>query len=336
MKTTPKDFFLHLGAIVALYAAAGALINLSFSVINYYFPDALAGYFYGNAVAWPISMLVVLVPILYVLEWVINRDISRMPEKAGLWIRSWRIYIILFSAIILVGGDLIALINTYLNGEITSRFIYKIIVILLIGGTIGKYYFFSLYPNLKWSKMVRTINPWFGIVFTLVAIVAGFIAVGSPASQRAYRFDSQRINDLTSIQGQIVSYWQQKEKLPEALSDLNDALSWFTVPVDPETSQPYEYSVKGIMGTKDAPSGLSFELCATFSRATRDDKGRGEYGYGRGGFTMASPVAYDMAYPIMDGQDNWKHEEGRTCFTRTIDPDKYPVIPKPVSEPRDL
>lgn len=317
MKTTPKDFFLHLGAIVALYAAAGALINLSFSVINYYFPDALAGYFYGNAVAWPISMLVVLVPILYILEHLINRDIAKMPEKAGLWVRTWRIYIIFFSAIILVGGDLIALINTYLNGEITARFIYKIVAILLIGGVNGKYYFFSLYQNFKWSKIARTVNPWFGIVLVIAAIVAGFIAVGSPASQRAYRFDSQRVNDLSSIQSQIVSYWQQKEKLPSSLVDLNDALSWFTVPVDPETSAPYEYSTK---------SGLSFELCATFSRATRDDKGRGEYGYGRGGsIGIAYPVAYDMAYPIIGDQDNWKHEEGRACFTRTIDPDKYPT-----------
>ena len=94
MKTTPKDFFVHLGALAALYAAATALINLSFSVINYYFPDALAGSFYGNSVAWPISVLVVLVPILYVLEWLIARDITKMPEKAGLWVRTWKIYII--------------------------------------------------------------------------------------------------------------------------------------------------------------------------------------------------------------------------------------------------
>jgi hypothetical protein len=328
MKTTPKDFFLHLGAIVALYAAASALINLSFSVINYYFPDALAGYFYGNAVAWPISMLVVLVPILYVLEWVINRDITKMPEKAGLWIRSWKTYIILFSAVILMGGDLIALLNTYLSGEITSRFVYKIIVVLFVGGAIGKYYFYSLYPNFRWAKMARTANAWFGIIFVLAAIIAGFIAVGSPASQRAYRFDSQRVNDLMSIQGQVVSYWQQKEKLPQALADLSDPLSWFTVPTDPETKQAYEYSVKGVMGTKDTQSGLSFELCATFSRPTRDDAGKGEYGSGRGGIGIAYP-SYDMAYPIIGDQDNWKHEEGRACFTRTIDPDKYPSM-KPV------
>jgi uncharacterized membrane protein len=112
-KTTPKDFFLHLGATVALYVAVGALINLWFTVINYYFPDALAGYFYGNAVAWPISMLIVLVPIFYVLEWLIARDAAKTPEKNDLWIRRWRMYLTLFLVVILIGGDLITLINTF-------------------------------------------------------------------------------------------------------------------------------------------------------------------------------------------------------------------------------
>ena len=320
MKTTPKDFFLHLGAVVALYITATALISLSFSIINYYFPDVLAGYFYGNSVAWPISMLIVLVPALYIIEWLINRDILRMPEKKDLWIRKWRVYLIIFSAIVLIGGDLITLINTYLNGEITSRFVYKIIVILLVGGVVGKYYFFSLYSEMKWSKFVTKVNPVFGIVLTAAAVVMGFVAVGSPATQRAYRLDSQRINDLTTIQYQIINYWQQKAKLPLALADLNDSISGFTIPTDPETKAEYSYTSKGVTSTKDAPNGISFELCATFSRATQDGKGRGDY-YG-GSIGVSYPV-YDSSYPIIGGGDNWKHEAGQSCFLRTIDPDKY-------------
>lgn len=318
MKTTPKDFFLHLSATAVLYVAAGALINLWFTVINYFFPDQLAGYFYGNAVAWPISMLVVLVPALYILEWFIARDVARMPEKKDLWIRKWRIYLTVFLAAALVIGDLIALINVYLNGEITVRFGYKVLAMLLIAGTIGKYYFFNLHSEHRWAALSRRMHPTFGIILVVAAIVLGFMAVGSPAAQRAYRFDSQRVNDLGSLQSQVVYYWQTKEKLPTMISDLADPLSYYSVPTDPETESPYEYSVKG---------PLSFELCATFSRASRDDKGRGEYGYG-GGFAMSRPV-YDMAYPIIGDQDNWKHEEGRTCFVRTIDPDKYPST-KPV------
>ena len=322
-KISAKDFFLYLGATAALYVSATALINLSFTVINYYFPDALAGYFYGNAVAWPISMLVVLVPILYALEWMIGRDIVRMPEKKDLGIRTWRIYLVLFSAVVLIGGDLIALINTYLNGEITSRFVYKIIAIVLVAGTIGKYYFFSLYENFRWSRMMRRGHAWFGAILVVAAIVAGFVAVGSPAQQRGLRFDSQRTSDLQSIQWQIISYWQTKEKLPAALADLDDAVSGFKVPTDPETDAVYGYAVKVSTGAKGAPSGLSFELCAAFSQPSPDDKGRGAY-YSRGG-GIAYPMI-DTSYPYPGGiDDNWTHEAGKACFERTIDPDKYPV-----------
>jgi hypothetical protein len=62
-KTTPKDFFLHLGATIALYTTIVAIINLLFSIINYYFPDALAGSYYYNSMAWPISVLIVVLPI---------------------------------------------------------------------------------------------------------------------------------------------------------------------------------------------------------------------------------------------------------------------------------
>ena len=130
-KTTPKDFFLHLGAVVALYASAIALINLCFSIVNYYNPDALGPAISARAsIAWPVSMLVVLIPVLYVLEWLIGRDLIRSPEKREIWIRRWRIYLTLFLAGATIVGDLIALINTYLNGEVTSRFIYKILIVL--------------------------------------------------------------------------------------------------------------------------------------------------------------------------------------------------------------
>ncbi len=323
-KTTPKDFFLHLGAAIALYVSAGALINLAFSIINYHFPDALASYFTGNSIAWPISILIILVPILYVLEWLIDRDMMRMPEKKDLWIRRWRIYLTLFLAVILMAGDLIALINTYLNGEITARFVWKVIAILLIAGCIGKYYFFSMYETWKHAKLARKVNAWFGIILVIVAIVVGFLIVGSPATQRALRFDQQRVSDLQNIQSQIVyNYWQTKGKVPAKLDDLKDSLSYNSIPVDPETKKPYVY-LNG-WETEVTAGTNYFELCATFAKESRDDSGRGAY-YGGG---IAYPREAISSYPYMGGaNDSWAHKAGFVCFQRSIDPSKYPVSEK--------
>lgn len=139
-----------------------------------------------------------------------------------------------------------------------------------------------------------------GIV--VAAIVAGFVIVGSPQNKRMQRIDERRINDLSSIQWQVVSYWQNKARVPENLNVLKDDLSGFVVPVDPETKAPYEYAKTG---------DLSFKLCATFAEATSGD-----------------PNSYDKHYsvpfPIRDG--NWEHGAGYACFERTIDPDLYKPV----------
>ncbi len=311
-KTTPKDFFLHVGATIALYASVIALINLAFEIMNRLLPDQLANYFSTNSIVWPISMLVVLVPVLYVIEYFIARDISKLMEKKDIWVRRWRIYLTLFLTGATIVGDLVTLINTYLNGEISGRFIFKVIIILIICSAVFKYYFFSINENMRWAKMVKKVVPWYGVVLVLIAVIGGFIIVGSPSQQRAIRFDEQRVSDLSNIQSQVVYYWQRKQVLPQELSDLNDTISNYSVPVDPETSAPYEYAVKGVMGVKGAPSGLSFELCAAFSTDSSTTNNSS---------TISRPIV-----PAGGQLDSWSHPSGHTCFNRMIDKDLYPPI----------
>jgi hypothetical protein len=317
-KTTAKDFFLHLGAVVALYTSVIALINLIFSVINYLLPDQLAGYFSSNSIAWPISLLIVFVPLLYVLEGMIKKDIALDPAKKDIWVRRWRIYLTLFLTGLAIAISVVTLINMYLNGEIGWRFVWKVISIVVVAGAVFKYYFFDLNENHRFAKMGKAGSKWGGLVIVLAAIVMGFVVVGTPGKQRALRFDGQRVSDLQSIQWQIVSNWQQKQKLPATLADLKDSISGNIIPNDPETKKPYEYVVKG---------PTSFDLCANFGLKNEDTSGRGAYYGGRGYDTV-------MSYPSYGGDpanENWKHEAGRICFTRTIDPQKYPPVkPYPV------
>ena len=48
-------------------------------------------------------------------------------------------------------------------------------------------------------------------------------------------------------------------------------------------------------------------------------------------------IAYDKGisntsypYPGAGINESWDHQEGRTCFSRTIDKDIYPPYPKPL------
>jgi hypothetical protein len=76
----------------------------------------------------------------------------------------------------------------------------------------------------------------------LVAIIYGIVLVGTPSEQRAKRMDSQRINDLRNIQNEVVyTHWQNKGDIPSKLEEMNDPISGFIVPTDPETKENYTY-----------------------------------------------------------------------------------------------
>ncbi|HYF28814.1 MAG TPA: DUF5671 domain-containing protein [Candidatus Paceibacterota bacterium] len=314
-RTTPKDFFLWLLAVIALYGSIISFIALLFEYINYSFPDALAGYAdpYGGAVRFSMAALIVLVPTTVVIMHYLRRIIIEEPGKAQIWVRRWAIGLTLFIATLTILIDLVTLINTFLNGEITVRFGLKVLTVLAV----AVFIFFHTLLDMKgyWIKHGRRAHllGGFTILVSLIAVVAGFFIVGTPGAARDVRFDIRRVNDLQMIQGQVLSYYQQKQTLPDSLSELEDPLAYFTLPADPETNADYVYKKTG---------DLSFELCAVFAREGKDLAGRG--GFGR-------DIAVSYPYPGPDGaMENWQHGEGQQCFERTIDPERYPPFEKPI------
>jgi hypothetical protein len=152
------------------------------------------------------------------------------------------------------------------------------------------------------ARVVR----WATAVLVVVTIVAGFFIVGTPWQARLYRFDDQKVSDLSMIQSQVASYWQAHQKLPASLADLNDSISGFTVPTDAQTGAQYEYTATG---------KTAFELCATFNAATQP-------------YAVAAMTSPAMPYGPMGDSETWTHGPGRVCFERTIDPAQYPPAAK--------
>lgn len=320
-KVTPKDFFLWFGAMVALYVSVFSLLELFFDYINHAFPDALSGYVdpYSSAIRFAIASLVVLFPVFLLLMRLIRKDILAMPEKGDLWVRRWALYLTLFIAGITVVVDLVTLINTFLGGDITTRFTLKVVVVFLVVGAGFLHFLADLRgywdENPRYSRMVQS-----GAAAVVAAtIVAGFFIIGTPGQVRLYRFDDQKISDLQNIQWQVVNYWQTKGKLPMALADLNDPISGFTPPVDSQTGTPYEYAVL---------TSISFKLCAVFNADMQPDS---QY-YNTNGVTVAktppSVPFVNTQFPADLSADTWQHGKGEICFTRTIDPERYPPFKK--------
>lgn len=305
---TPKDFFLWAAAMITLYASVFAFLALVFDYINYAFPDPLE-YFpvdpYSGGVSYEMASLIVLFPIFLVTMRMIHRDIERDATRREIWVRRWALYLTLFVAGATIAGDLITLVMYFFNGEISMRFILKIVLVFLVAGA-GFLHFLADLGN-YWERnpsRARMVG-WAAGVLALLTVVAGFFVIGTPWQARQYRLDEQRVSDLQSIQAQIVNFWQAKEKLPASLGALNDQISGYTVPVDPASGAAYTYK---------PGEGLSFQLCAIFDAESQ------EYGDQK---ALVAPTG-----PYGSTPENWKHGAGEQCFERTIDPQLYPPFSK--------
>lgn len=302
---TPKDFFLWAGAMATLYVSVVSFLALVFNYINYLFPDPLEAYAtdpYSAGMRFAMASLIVVFPLYLFLTRILNEDIRHNSEKKDLWVRRWFIFLTLFVAGITLAIDLVVLINGYLGGELTTRFALKSLAVLIVVGAGFLYYFFDLKG--RWEENEGQ-SKLIGLIAALVvvgSVVGSFSVIGSPAAQRLFRADEQRVGDLQGIQWQLVNYWQQKEVLPQNLSELEDPISGFVVPQDKETGASYEYRTTG---------KFSFELCATFNKESRNIRSNAS-------ITKLTGI---------EGE-TWQHGVGRYCFTRTIDPERYPPYPK--------
>ena len=304
-KTSAKDFFLYLAVFIGLYVSSISFLMATFQIINKLFP--LTGEYIGSidsTIRASLATLIIFFPAFIYVSYVTNKNLIANPEKKDIWIRRWMIFLTLFVAGITIAVDLATLIYRFLGAEdLTVRFFLKVFFVLAVTITIFR---FTLKDLKRISFEVSKKSKIYGGIISLIVlsvIVYGIVIIGSPMEQRAKNLDNNRVNDLRSIQSQIVyTHWQNKGDIPENLTELNDPISSYIVPTDPETKADYEY-------TKISKN--SFELCATFKTisSTTDE-------------TVAKPTSY-----YMDGavNENWQHEANRTCFTRTIDTKIYPV-----------
>ena len=315
IKTAPKDFFVFIGAMAALYASAVSLLNLLFEIINASFPDALNFSYdrFSSGMRWSIASLLIVFPLYIFLSWFINKDLSANPLKKNLGIRKWLTYLTLFVAGVAIITDLIMLINTFLGGEITARFAFKVLAVLIVAGVIFAYYLYDLRRDVGQKSSQMKMLVWAVSFGVLASIIGGFFIMGSPFTLRMKRFDERRVNDLQNIQYQIVNFYQRKGILPNNLDELKDPIAGFNIPLDPDTNASYEY--EKVSDLSNGKAGLSFKLCAEFSLQSDeqiDSKG------------ISRPVP--AFYGDNTVNENWRHGSGKQCFDQKIDKDLYPIL----------
>ncbi len=290
-KHTPKHFVIQLGALIALYVAITALIVLLFSIINLKFPDEVASYWESqsarDAIRTTMAILIVFFPTYLYLTRFSNQ--TRRKELSGEYTNTgrWLVYVSLLIAAGVLLANLVTLIIFFLNGEITTRFLWKVAALFLVVGAAFHYYVLDVRGY--FTKRVEK-SLMFGVgatVLVISSLMFGYQFIETPSEVRELRFDEQQVMDLQGMQSYVEQYYYRTNELP---TDLATAYDRLPLPEAPTGRASYTYEVTG---------ERTYELCATFAA---DSQNRDEFSF-----------APDPNY-------NWSHLAGEWCFERAVTP----------------
>jgi hypothetical protein len=142
-----RDAFMYVVMFATLILSGYNLADLVFELINRAFPDHGAAVFSQStlqAIRWSLSSLIVAFPVFLYVAWLVGRAIRREPTKRASKVRRQLTYVTLFMASCVLIGDFITVVYNFLGGELTVRFVLKVLTVGVIAGTAFAYYLWDL------------------------------------------------------------------------------------------------------------------------------------------------------------------------------------------------
>lgn len=138
-----REAFLYVVLFTTLYVSAYSLGSLVFEFIDRAFPDPAAREDPRStlsAIQWSVSSLIVAFPVFLSVAWLIGRAIRDDPTKRASKIRRQLTYLTLFIASCVLIGDVTTLVYNFLGGDLTMRFVLKVLTVAAIAGSVFVYY----------------------------------------------------------------------------------------------------------------------------------------------------------------------------------------------------
>lgn len=300
-----RPAFFYLLVLVGLGFTGVSSGKILFEIINASFPEAVSDFhsiFSQESLRFAFSSVIVAAPVYWYASHRINEDLRQGILAPDSRIRKWMTYLLLLVAVLIMMGSLIGLLNTFLSGELTTKFILKVFIAFFISGLVFSYYGYDL-KRTDFQK--RTILNSFTIIYWLIiagVLVSGFSYLDSPAMLRMKREDQERIDRLSMIQSEIDQYYQEEKKLPDSLQKLEKRLFAEQL-IDPVTSASFTYE---IVGKKE------YRVCAEFALSNAAEFG--------------DPAVWGRYKPY-PYNGSWRHGTGKSCFERKVY--LYPEVPRP-------
>ncbi|MCG2701326.1 DUF5671 domain-containing protein [Candidatus Parcubacteria bacterium] len=285
-------YMLSLSSLVFMALSAGMII---FQIINKNIVDVLnqfRGQYSPDQLKFAISALIISAPIFYVAMSRIYKSLfsGELDKDSG--VRKWLTYFILLISSIVMIGWLIATINSFLDGELTTKFILKSIAAIAIAATIFTFYLYDIKREVEIGAKNKTISIYFyaSLMAVIVVFAASLFFVESPTETRNRKFDDMILGKFGQIENAVNEYYQENKKLPISLNELAEEFPYLTNEdlADAATGKKFEY--------KPGESNF-YELCADFRTSNKGEENG----------------AYNNLY-----KENWPHDVGYQCLKQKV------------------
>lgn len=146
MTSKARETFHYLLMFVSLAITVTSVGGAYFNAIDNYIKDPLdyMGPYRFESLRWQLAAIIVASPVFFFVTRAVRRLVARAPELRRSGIRKWITYLALFIAAAVILGDLINVLAKFFGGELTPRFIWKSLTVLVISGLVFGYYFLEM------------------------------------------------------------------------------------------------------------------------------------------------------------------------------------------------
>jgi len=305
--SSAKYAFFYMLSLVSLVFTAISVGIIIFQIINKNIEDPLSqwsGSFDSGALKFAISALLVAAPIFYATSRQIFKSLfsGKLDKEAG--VRRWLTYFIIFVTSVVMIGWMIGIINMFLGGELTLKFILKALTAIMIAAAVFSFYLYDIKRKEVSGKKDKAVTAYFyGSLIIIVGVfTSSLFIVESPKETRNRKTDEAVINNFSEIDSAMKNYYLEYEKLPENLDVLVLEVNFLSEDdiVHPVEKEKYEYKKTG---------DRSYELCVEFKSSNVDNE--------------------DIRYK----NERWLHDAGYQCIEQKIinKANNQPIVaPEPV------
>lgn len=331
-KFTAMEVIVAVVHFLSLAAVALSLTQIGFTVAEKWIPDLLVDNAWRSqsmieSTRYALSLLIVIMPLYFVIA-------RRSQKTMDSWIQKFMAGAVLLTSGIVALSTLAVLVYNFISGEIGLRFGVQLAIVLLVSGGIAAYYQLHFREKVAKLALLKKLYLIKIVALTIIAIIVGFMVTGGPQGARAERFDDKRLSDLSSMQWQIQSYFEQNKAMPKKLLDLHDPVNGYALPADPRTQAAYEYRLVSesteTMSDSTTRAVATFELCATFETERAIDSGADAYDREiKTSAYIGGDASFLPSYYQGDTSPHWNHGIGRECFARTIKRTETEIVPLP-------